>query len=188
MDQIPLNENQPDIPAMGQQQDGNGKVLVDAAAFGAKYQSKREVYWFVSHECGVFVPDYANVSIYHLGDLAAGRRKRIKEETVRQKRVPHFEKLTIETMLEYAKEKPELMEYLPIVERERVKLPREYLANLIYTVVGQPFKQWVDARVNDRHNLRRQQEHQIEMDYEIAQAFQKSKAVSGKSLWSLFIL
>ena len=63
------------------------------------------------------------------------------------------------------------MEYLPAVQREREKLPREYVANLIYTIVGEEFKEWVNERVNERHALRRQEEDQILMDAEIARAF-----------------
>jgi len=32
----------------------------------------------------------------------------------------------------------------PQEERERDRLPRDYVANVIYTVVGQPFQQWVN--------------------------------------------
>lgn len=81
--------------------------------------------------------------------------------------VPHFEGLKIETMLDYAATKPGVMEALPIIQREREKLPRAYVANMIYTIVGEPFKKWVEARVNERHNLRRQQTDTIEMDPEI---------------------
>ena len=73
-------------------------------------------------------------------DLAAGRRRRIKEVNVRHITIPHFEGLKIETMLDYASIFPEVMEALPTVERERMKLPRPYMANLIYTLVGEPFK------------------------------------------------
>ena len=70
---------------------------------------------------------------------------------------------------------------LPTVLREREKLPRGYIGNLIYTVVGEPFKQWVEVKVNERHALRRQEEEQIHMDPEIAKAFRESQAVAGKS-------
>ena len=73
-------------------------------------------------------------------DLAAGRRRRIKEVNVRHITIPHFEGLKIEAMLDYASIFQEVMEALPTVERERMKLPRPYMANLIYTLVGEPFK------------------------------------------------
>ena len=61
-----------------------------------------------------------------------------------------------------------------------LKLPRAYIGNVIYTLVGEPFKEWVEARVNERHELQREQDDQIEMDPEIAAIFKKSNATSGK--------
>ena len=54
------------------------KVKVDAGAFGHKYQSKAEVYKFLSHDCGAYLPSYDTVTIWHLRDLMAGKRMRIK--------------------------------------------------------------------------------------------------------------
>ena len=69
---------------------------------------------------------------------------------------------------------------LPVLAREIDTLPRQYVANLIYTVVGERFKQWVEQRVNERHELRRQQENTIHMDAEIALVFNASHATRGK--------
>ena len=33
-------------------------VSIDAKAFGAKYQSKREVYRFLTHDCGAYLASY----------------------------------------------------------------------------------------------------------------------------------
>ena len=74
-------------------------------------------------------------------------------------------------MLEYAAQYPEVMQALPMVQREREKLPRGYLANVIYTIVGEPFKTWVEQIVDQRHNQRRQEDDQILLDPEIAVAF-----------------
>jgi hypothetical protein len=41
-----------------------------------------------------------------------------------------------------------VMMALPLLERERLKLPRGYIANVIYTIVGEDFKNQVDLRVN----------------------------------------
>jgi len=95
------------------------------------------------------------MTVYHMRDLAAGKRRRIKQVDAKQITIPQFEGLKIETMLAYAETRPEVMEALPIVQRERVKLSRPYLANVIYTIVGEPFKSWVEQRVNQRHELRR---------------------------------
>ena len=69
---------------------------------------------------------------------------------------------------------------LPLLERERLALPRAYIANLIYTIVGQPFKEWVDRIVTRRHEDRRLEQSTIKMDPEIAAIFNQSTATSGK--------
>jgi len=155
-------------------------VSVDAKAFKAKFQSKGEVYRFLTHDCGVYLSTYETMTVWHMADLAANRRRRIKETDVKVINIPHFEGLKIETMLEYAALQPDVMQYLPAVAREREKLPRSYLGNLIYTVVGEPFRRWVEGRVDERHDQRRQHDDQIHMDAEIAEAYKNSTAVAGK--------
>ena len=102
----------------------NQPVKVDAAAFGAKFQSKREVYKFLTHDCRSYLPEYEAVTIYHMADLAAGRRKRIHQDDMGHITVPHYKGLTIEAMLEYAATRPTVMECLPSIAREREALPR----------------------------------------------------------------
>ena len=94
--------------------------------------------------------------------------------------IPHFEGLKIEAMLDFAEGFNEVMQALPYTLRERVKLPRGYLANIIYTIVGDDFKVWVNRLVDIRHEQRRQQEDMIHLDPEIAQIFNQSNAVAGK--------
>ena len=36
------------------------------------------------------------------------------------------------------------------MEHERLKLHRSFLACIIYTIVGEPFKKWVDAVLEKR--------------------------------------
>ena len=52
-------------------------------------------------------------------DLVSGKKRRIKETGVKHLTVPHFKGLKIEAMLEYAADKPEVMQHLPGVEHER---------------------------------------------------------------------
>ena len=101
--------------------------------------------------------------------------------------MPHFDGLTIDSLLGYAAVHPEVMQSLPIIQREREKLPRAYVANIIYTLIGEPFKQWVEKRVDERHEQRRKDVDSILMDKEIADQFHASKAVSGKYISSLDI-
>ena len=66
------------------------------------------------------------------------------------------------------------MACLPSVERERLSLPRQYLANVLYTIVKQPFKDWVNGIVDQRHEEWRKEEDTIFMDPEIAAVFNAS--------------
>ena len=43
------------------------------------------------------------------------------------------------------------MKCLPMDEKEIRKLPREYIGNVIYTCLGQKFKDWVDDKVKERN-------------------------------------
>ena len=157
------------------------KVYVNAAAFGAKAQSKREVYRFVASECGAYVPPYNTVTIWHIKELASGARTRIKATEVKHINVPQFKGLTIETMFEYAQMFPEVIKCLPLEDKETLQLPRQYLANVIFTVVGKAFQDWVDVKIEARNaKVVKEANMNIELDPEIAAIFNASTAVSGK--------
>ena len=66
--------------------------------------------------------------------------------------------------------------------RDFKKLPRQWIINLIYTIVGQPFAEWVSERVEAR-NRKLVEEHDmaINLDPEIARCFEQATAVSSKS-------
>ena len=65
--------------------------------------------------------------------------------------IPQFEGLSIHDMLDYANKWPIVMRCLPI-EKEIKKLPRQYIANVIYTKCGEQFSKWVDRRVEARND------------------------------------
>ncbi len=71
------------------------------------------------------------------------------------------------------------MNCLPTETKEIFKLPKQYLINVIYTIVGQQFADWVTERIEERNqkvavdgNL------MIEVDAEVARAYNNSTAVS----------
>ena len=63
------------------------------------------------------------------------------------------------------------MDRLPI-EKEIEKLPKQWLINVIYTIVGDQFAQWVKDRIEER-NQRMLQDRGlvIEMDQDVQRAF-----------------
>ena len=109
------------------------------------------------------------------------KEKLIKCENVKVLPVPQYEGLTIKNMLAFAEDKKEVMRALPMVEHEILKLPRQYIANIIYSIEGDPFAEWVQLRVLQRNQkIASERDLMIEMDAEIAAIFKASTSVSGK--------
>ena len=105
------------------------------------------------------------MTIWHLRDLARGERRRILAKDVEHIAIPQFEGLTITTMLEYAAMFPEAMKAFPTAAKEREKFPRQYIANVIHTIVGKSFREWMDRKLEDRNaDLAEKREMFIELD------------------------
>ena len=56
--------------------------------------------------------------------------------------VPYYEGLKIETFIEKAVQFPGLNDYLPDGP-DRDRISRQWLINVIYTIVGEDFANWV---------------------------------------------
>ena len=160
---------------------GQQKCRVTAAEFKAKFSDKPETYKFMAYEVGAYLPHYDLVTIWHLRDLASGKRKMIKGDKVKKIFIPQYEGLTVDKMLANAQKFPQVMKCLPTEISEIKKLPREYLGNIIYTVIGEPFRTWVDQRVDQRNEkIVEDQNLAIELDPEVYDVFKASSHVSGK--------
>ena len=57
---------------------------------------------------------------------------------MKQMHVPMYKGLTIDNMLAEGRRSPEVNNYLPD-EKDLHRLPRQWLANVIYTLVGEEF-------------------------------------------------
>ena len=68
-------------------------------------------------------------------DLISGARKFIPCDKVRHLYVPQYEPLKLEYIMNEVFTIPEALEHLPIA-KEMKKLPKQWLVNVIYTVVG----------------------------------------------------
>ena len=86
-------------------------------------------------------------------------------------KVPYFKGLSIENMLEFAKGYPEALRALPMVQREINRMPREYIANVIFIIVGKPFQVWMNQRINERHEKVAKEKDTILMDASIYRIF-----------------
>ena len=75
----------------------------------------------------------------------------IKEDEAKQINVPYYDGLTIEKLLEAGEQYPILADYLPD-QRDISRLPRQWIVNLIYTLVGDDFKHWVAEKIRTRND------------------------------------
>ena len=66
-------------------------------------------------------------------------------------------------------------------------MSRAYIANVIYTKVGEPFKDWVNAQVDARNEkVAIEGDNVISMDPRIAEIFLNSSAISGTPDMKIF--
>ena len=91
-----------------------------------------------------------------------------------------YKTLTIETILEYGGKSEQLRLYLPD-ERDMAKLPRQWIINVIYSLLGDDFREWVSQQVKDRNDqLAEKRDLMIDLDPDIAAAFGNSAYISSK--------
>ena len=84
----------------------------------------------------------------------------------------------MDTILDFGLGHQDVVHALPVI-RETRKMPRAYVCNVIYTLVGAPFKEWVLRSCNDRNDrLERAHDTTIVLDSRIAAAYEASTFVS----------
>ena len=104
----------------------------------------------------------------------------IKAVDVKVLHAPLYKGLSIEKLLAEGKKTPRVAEYLP-EERDIHRLPRQFVVNLIYTIVGEGIKSFVTKAIKKRNDQIAENRHLIiELDPEIAAAFQQSVNISSK--------
>ena len=124
---------------------------ITSSSFSAKFSSKSEVYRFLSAECGIYLPSYNVCTVDHSREVASNKRKILYSKDIKHISVPQFKGLGIDAMLDFAKDYPEVYQALPSEPRELDKLHRGYVANVIFTLVGQPFKNWINSVTEARN-------------------------------------
>lgn len=94
--------------------------------------------------------------------------------------VPQYEGLGIKEFLIEAGKHPETIVYFPDEDDLR-KLPRQWVIDVTYTLVGRPFADWVQARMEARNaDLVAKRDMAIMMDPDILRAFNASSHISSK--------
>ena len=101
--------------------------------------------------------------------------------------VPQYENLTIEKIKAFTTTKHfDIDCHLPD-PIDLHKVSREYILNIIATVMGSSFTDWVNEQIEERNEaIKVKGELNIELDPDVAEAFNASTAVSCKYLALLF--
>jgi hypothetical protein len=94
--------------------------------------------------------------------------------------VPLYKGLSIENIMEVGLKHELVSQYLPD-ERDMHRLPRQFIVNIIFTIVQDPFKLWVKERIKARNDtVAENRSLIIDLDPEIAAAFRNSVNISSK--------
>ena len=91
---------------------------------------------------------------------------------------PFFEELSVDEMLAWVDDSKDVWNYFPEL-KEVDRLPRQYIINMIHSVMGEPFAKWVKEKVDARNKkLTESRDLLINMDPAIAELLKKSTHVS----------
>ena len=102
--------------------------------------------------------------------------------------MPHYKGLTIKDILDYVLKDVAVQNALPS-PKECLRLERAFICNLAYSIIGEPFRDWVDERVNGRNERVAIEGNQyINMDPDIAKIFHASTQVSTTHGTSCFLM
>ena len=114
-------------------------------------------------------------------DIISGNRDHIKSKDVKFCHVPQFDSLSVEKMLEFASVYERVDNILPREKSEIENLHRQYIANVVYTVAGSDFTDWIEMKLKERtEKLKEEKDLCIKMDPEIYSVYKNSTAISGK--------
>ena len=65
-----------------------------------------QIYRFLTAEVRAYLAPFESMTVWHLRDIAGGKRKLIKCEDVKILQVPHYEGLSVEDILGFAWQYP----------------------------------------------------------------------------------
>ena len=88
--------------------------------------------------------------------------------------------MKVERLYEFIGQYPETYAYYPVKQEIR-KLPKQWIANVAYSILEDEFSDWVKAQIEARNeHVAQKGDLFIELDPDVAAAFAASTAVSRK--------
>ena len=88
--------------------------------------------------------------------------------------------MKVECLYEFIGRYPATFDYYPD-QSEIMRLPKQWIANVAYAILGDTFSAWVKAKIEENHEKKAEKGNlMIDMDPEVHAAFQGSTHVSRK--------
>ena len=100
-------------------------------------------------DVGLYLPPYKCLNVYFMKALVAGKKKAIKTTAVRHLYAPQYDTLSVGKLLDFAAAYAAVEEYLPEA-RDIPLLPRQWVLNVCFTVIGSDFGDFVRAQCVNR--------------------------------------
>ena len=108
------------------------------------------------------------------------KKRHLKNDQIQHFHVPQYKSLTVEKILEFISDIPNIESFLPD-DQDLAKTPKQWIINVCAAVINQPFKEWVGEQVEDRNQLMAEKrDMMISMNPVMASKFQNSTHISRK--------
>ena len=114
-----------------------------------KARSKKEVYYVLATEGGIYLPPIIDANSSYLKEIARGTKLFLYSKNVKVIKVPQIKKLFVNDILKWGKSKTNIDAYLPTYKY--VKFPnREWICNALNTIAYEDFQKYVKEAFRNR--------------------------------------
>ena len=125
---------------------------ITISEIGVKARSKKVVYMVLTVEGGLYLPPMEDASQVYLKQILTGKKKYILCKNLKVLKVPHVKKLRVNDILSFPSNYVDINSYIP--EYNYKKDPqREWLCNIVNTLINNEFKQFIANALRDREKL-----------------------------------
>ena len=124
----------------------NHYAEMQISQIGLKSKSKKEVYDLLWNEGYIYLPPIRDAHHKLISQVIIGEKKHLKCSAIKICRIPHLKDLRVEDLLAFGANHINIDDYIPVYNYH--KLPnREWLANVLNTLVGQKFKDFTEEKI-----------------------------------------
>ena len=105
----------------------------------------------------------------------------IKSNQLKHLQIPQYDTLTVQKLYWYISSYPDTFRFYPDEQTEIKKLPKQWIANVAYSVLGEQFCEWVSKQIEERNaKIAEKGNLMVELDPEVAEAFEASTSIASK--------